>query len=301
MSDGMGHLMRFLVLLCLLVTTGCAAAPKQFNGAESPLIYDAAAVARADRVVVLIPGALASVRIFAPTDRWVDDGYALVYYRFPGLDDLPLDHTLGIENAAQQIADFAVRYPDKSFRLLGYSTGGPIAILAAERMGDAVDVKVAAMSSAVERAGGIQTAVQGGLDLAAAVIAAQSLHQEKIVKEYYRTLLFGRRGLRDPARIRDADDIVGGDDKRIVLPEGAMPRAHTRDLRRWTLDDMPRLPAGRLRFFVGLEDSVFSTGQTQRFARNFGDVTILGYPEQGHLLFLTRPDVFNDIKAFFEE
>jgi pimeloyl-ACP methyl ester carboxylesterase len=290
--------MRYLAMLSILLLAACARQTPSFTGAESPLIYDAGAVARADRIAVLIPGALASVKIFAPARAWEDQGYALVYYRFPGLDGLPLDHALGIENAAQQIADFASRYPDKSFRLLGYSTGGPIAILAAERMGG--DVKVAAMSSAVERAGGLQTFVQGGLDVVAAVLAAGSLQQDKIWKSYYRTLLFGRKGLRNPDRVSEADDIVGGDDRHIAPPGVDMSRAHAADLRHWRLDDGPRLAPERLRFFVGLEDSVFSTGQTQRFARQFGGAKIMGYPEQGHLLFLTRPDVFDDVLAFFD-
>ncbi len=294
-----GANLRYLFLLCLMLLTACATETPRFDGAESPLLYDAAAVANADKIAIFIPGALASVRIFAPADDWQDQGYALVYYRYPGLDGLPLDHALGIENAAQQIADFASRYPDKPIRLLGYSTGGPIAIRAAEQISG--DVKVAAMSSAVERAGGVTTAFRGGTDAVAAVLAVGSFDRAKIWRQYYRTLLFGRKGLRDPVLVARADAIIGPDRGGVTPPPPDMPRAHTRDLSRWTLADTPRLPAENLRFFIGVEDSLFSTNQTRRFARNFGAVQIWAYRQQGHLLFESHPRVFDDVLSFFED
>jgi pimeloyl-ACP methyl ester carboxylesterase len=291
--------LRYLVLICLALLAGCTSGQPRFAGVQSPLLYDPAQVERADKVAILIPGALASVGIFAPAQAWQDEGYALVYYRYPGLDGLPLDHDLGIENAARQIAEFTLGYPGKHFRLLGYSTGGPIAILAAEQIGG--DVRVAAMSTAVERGGGLRTTARGGFDLLGAVLATGSLSRSKLWRQYYRILLFGRKGLRDPALVARADAIIGPDDGGITAPPPDMPRAHTGDLRRWTLDGTPTLPADRIRFFIGLEDALFSTGQTRRFARQFGDVTILGYPRQGHLLFETYPQVFDDVLAFFEE
>jgi pimeloyl-ACP methyl ester carboxylesterase len=293
-----GRPLRYLFLLCLLALSACAREPTAFTGVESPLLYNEQAVAQADKIAIFVPGALASVRIFTPALDWKDDGYALVFYRYPGLDDLPLDHALGIENAASQIAEFASRYPGKQFRLLGYSTGGPIAIRAAEQMTG--DVKVAAMSPAVELGGGLLTGLHGGYDLLTAVLVAGSFEESKVWRQYYRTLLFGRNSLRDPDSVAKADAILGPDDDGITAPPDGMTRAHTRDLRRWTLDDTPRLPPERLRFFIGLEDSLFSTGQTRRFARNFGAIQIWGYPGQGHLLFEAYPPVFDDILTYFE-
>ncbi len=291
-------LLRYVVLLCLVLMSACARETPDFTGAELPLLYDPQHVADADKIAIMIPGALASVGIFRPTKDWRDAGYALVYYRYPGLDDLPLDHALGIENAARQIADFTSRYPDKSIRLLGYSTGGPIAIRAAELIGG--DVKVAAMSSAVERGGGLRTAARGGFDLLGAIASTGSFDRSKLWRNYYRILLFGRKGLRDPALVARADAIIGPDGGAVTAPPAEMPRAHTGDLRRWTLDAGPRLPPEKLRFFVGQEDSLFSTGQTRRFARQFGAVRIMVYRDQGHLLFETHPQVFDDVLAYFE-
>jgi pimeloyl-ACP methyl ester carboxylesterase len=162
------------------------------------------------------------------------------------------------------------------------------------------DVKVAAMSPAVELGGGLLTGLHGGYDLLTAVLVAGSFEESKVWRQYYRTLLFGRNSLDDPRRMADADAILGPDDDSITAPPPGMTRAHTRDLRRWTLDDAPRLPPDRLRFFIGLEDSLFSTGQTRRFARNFGAIEIWGYPGQGHLLFESYPPVFDDILTYFE-
>ncbi|MGL5009162.1 MAG: alpha/beta fold hydrolase [Paracoccaceae bacterium] len=287
------------ILLCLIFLAACAPDPSRFSGAESPLLYDPAAVARAETIAIFIPGALASNSIFTPADPWQDRGYALVYYRFPGLDGLPFDHALGIEDAAARIAAFASTYPDKRFRLLGYSTGAPIAIRAAEQMQG--DVRVAAMSSAVEFGGGLQTTLQASSDLVAAVLTTGSLDRRKIWRAYYRTLLYGRNASDDPDLMASADEIIGDNETGITLPPDGLPRAHTANLRQWTLNRAPRLPAHQLRFFVGLEDSLFSTSQTQAFASNFGDVKIIAYPRNGHLLFETSGRVFDDIFVYFEE
>jgi pimeloyl-ACP methyl ester carboxylesterase len=290
--------MRWFPFLVMLMCAACSAEKSSFRGAQSPLAYDVAAVSRADRIAILIPGALASVDIFAPAQKWKASGYAIVTYRFPGMDGLPLDHRLGIEDAAAQIAAFTAGHPGKAYRLLGYSTGGPIAISAAGRI--AGDVKVAAMSSAVERAGGTATALRSSFDVLAAAARAGSVDREVVWLEYYRTLLFGRAGLKNPDLRAQASTIVAKERSRIVIPEGELLAAHSEDLRGWRLPPAPRLPADRLRFFIGQEDPVFSDAQTAAFARAFGAPGIARYPAQGHLLFLTRPEVFDDVLAFFE-
>lgn len=290
--------MRCFLLLVFLMCAACSAPKTPFRGSESPLVYDAGEVTRANRVAILIPGALASVDIFAPARRWRGSGYAIVTYRFPGMDGLPLDHRLGIEDAAARIAEFTERYPGKKYRLLGYSTGGPVAIAAASRIEG--DVKVAAMSSAVERAGGTATAVRSTIDVLAAAARSGSVNLEVIWLEYYKTLLFGRVGLKDPELQARARDIVAEERTRIVIPEGDLLKSHSEDLRRWRLPPSPRLSADRLRFFIGQQDPVFSDAQTEAFARAFGAPGIARYPGQGHLLFLTWPEVFDDVLEFFE-
>ncbi len=260
------------------------------------LIFDPEEVTAAKKIAVLFPGALAEVSIFDAADKWRDEGYALVRYRFPGLDGRPLHPPLNIAEAAEEVATFLRRYPGKTVRLLGYSTGGAIALTTAALVGG--DLRVALMSCAVEAGGGIQTGLRGALDIAVAATRAGSLSRRAIWLEYYKTLLFGRHGRGSPQAVALIKERLD----RIVMPEGDLPRAHTDDLRRWRLPDARRLPpAPKVRLFVGLEDPVFSLDQSRAMAARLGGAAVTGYAGQGHLLFLTEPGVFDDILAFFED
>lgn len=291
------HLAK-LPLLCLFgALLGCAT-PKPFAGAQSPLLFDKDQVQRADTLLFLVPGALASIEIFDPVKNWNEPGYAPIYYRFPGLDGLPMDHSLGIDNAATQIAALANRYPGKKVRILGYSTGGPIGILALDKI-HAADVRAAAMSPAVTRAGGIGTAARAVGDVLGSALRVGSVDRETVWLDYYRTLLFGHAGLKDPALSDRIDQLVDAKKETIIIPGTALANAHSRDLRRWSLPKGAHSNPSHIRFFIGLSDPVFSTAQTRRFSRRLGGVLTYGYPGQGHLLFLTHPGVFDDVLGFF--
>lgn len=288
------------IFLSMLVLVGCAEKELPLDSSQSPLIFDPVDVQQADTIAILVPGALAPIEIFSPAAVWKDAGYALVHYRFPGLDGLPLDHRLGIENAARQIADFANSYPEKRIRLLGYSTGGPIVIVAANDIGSE-DVKVAAMSPAVQNGGGLCTVMRGTYDVAAAAIRAGSFRWDEVWLEYYRTLLFGRKGLSNPELADEIEAIVRREKGKIVVPSSSLSEAHSADLRDWEIDEGFRADPDKVRFYIGAEDPVFSTEQTQEFAQAIGVTTVQEFPDQGHLIFLTRPDIFTDIFDFFEE
>ncbi len=287
------------ISLCTSIV-GCASQRLPVNGAESPLLFDPAEVENSDAIAVFIPGALAPIDIFSPAKAWRVSGYALVYYRFPGLDGLPLDHELSIDGAAEEIAQFANRYPQKPIRLLGYSTGGPIAILASQRIsGD--DVKVAALSPAPPKAGGFWTAWRSSYDVIAASIRAGSTRREKVWREYYRTLLFGRAGLKNPGLADRIDQLAEQQREKIVIPERDMNRAHTRDIRRWTVPGDLYIDREKVTFYIGAEDPVFSVKQIWEFAESIGVTRVIEYPKGGHLLFITHPEVFNDVLSFFGE
>ncbi len=291
---------RLHILALVLLMAGCAHQPLPTRGAESPLIFDPAELDASDAIVVLVPGALASIEIFSPAEAWRRDGYALVYYRFPGLDGLPLDHSLSIEGAAEDIAQFANRHPGKPIRLLGFSTGGPIVLLAS-RMIETDDVRVVALSPAPPKAGGFGTVFRSGLDVIAASIRAGSLKRDKVWFEYYRTLLFGRAGLADPDLAERSVAIAAEQRERIVLPTGDLSRAHTRALRDWTPPDDLSVEPDAVSFYIGGEDPVFSVKQYRKFAASIGATRIRTYPRGGHLLFLTHPEVFDDMLSFFGE
>jgi pimeloyl-ACP methyl ester carboxylesterase len=191
-----------------------------------------------------------------------------------------MDPSVGIENAANQIADLANRYPGKKVRILGYSMGGVIGILASSRM-QSTDVRVAAMSTAVPRAGGLNTALRASGDVLAAALRVRSVDRETDWLEYYRTLLFGHVGLKGPALADQIDALAAAKKETIVLPSPTQADAHSLNLRGWSLPKGTKVGPARVRFFVGLADPVFTTAQTHRFSRHLGGVRILGIPVRG--------------------
>lgn len=283
----------------MLWLAGCGV-PLTTQSQQDPMVYDPAAVAAADRIAILIPGALSGVAIFDESADWEEAGYARVLYRYPGLDGLPADHFVSPSVVAADIAAFANGYPGKDIALVGYSTGGPIALLSAPQISPGRDVRVAAMSTAVEYGGGIPTVWRGLVDIARAMVATGSTERQVVWKRFWAGLLYGPDALDDPAFADRLDRDIKAGEKIIVRLEPAVALAHTLGLPGFELPDDLDLTGIPVAFFVGFNDRVFSLNQTRRFAQKVGDVTIYGYPEQGHLLFFTRPDVFEDMRAFVE-
>lgn len=265
----------------------------------SHLIYDAEELSAARAIAVCVPGALSSINIFEPTHAWRAQGYGMAYYPFPGLDGRAIAPKLNIQEAANEIVQLAAKYPNKPVRLLGYSTGGPIVISAAAQMRG--DVKVAAMAPAVEAGGGLRTGVPGLWDIVKSAMRSKPLQPKAVWMEYYRVLLFGRAVGNDRALSELADQLIAEHREQLVLPDGGKPRAHTDDLRYWRAPQGCAFSADRVRFFVGLKDPVFSLAQTQELCRILGTITITGYPDHGHLLFLSHKPVFEDVYNFFED
>ena len=290
---------RLFLIFAFLWVSACGV-PFARKGAQNPLVYNAVEVAQADKIAIFIPGVLASIDIFDATETWGDAGYARALYRFPGLDGLANDHFIDPATIADEIADFANAYPDKDIALIGYSTGGPVALLTAPKISKGRTVRVAAMSTAVEYGGGLPTALRGASDIVRAMVATGAVDRETVWKRFWAGLLYGIDALDDPAFAdRLARDIAAGE-KIIVKLDPAVAIAHAAGLPTFELPDDLDLTGIPVGFFVGLNDRVFSTAQTVDFSRKIGNVTIFGYPEQGHLLFFTRPDVFEDMRAFVE-
>ncbi len=296
-------LTTFLLILTLAACAGGVAKEPGPAPRDGALLYDAAMVARADRIVVFVPGALNSVAMFAPAGGWVDGGFAPVFYRFPGLDGLPLDRVLEPGAAAEEIAAFALRHPDKDVALVGYSSGAAIAILAADRIRDGRRVPVVAISPAVERAGGMPTILAGAGDIVRAAARAESKDVFSIWTEYWQILLYGRNA-RPPEPVRTAIREGARElraERQFRPPLAGLARSHAARLRYWELPPDLDLSHAPVRIYVGAEDPVFSTAQTLAFARKLGLEGIHTYPGDGHLLYLTQTDVFVTAQAFAEE
>lgn len=262
------------------------------------MLYDPAEIEAARCLAVLIPGAFSRISIFERAETWRARGYALAHYRLPGLDGRALSPPLDLEAAAGEIVALARRYPGKPLRLLGYSTGGPIALMAAAQIGG--HVKVALMSTSVERGGGLATARRTIVHLAVAAADARSVRLAPVWFSYYRVLLFGRAARHDTDLAVRADSIIEARRDKIVLPTAPLRRAHTRALRRWRIPANLKFLPDQVCLFWGTEDCVFHEDQIKRFAQQIGGVPVTAYPAQGHLLFASHPVVFDDVYDFFE-
>jgi len=298
-NRSMHGFMRWIFIL--LMCAGCSPALLRTIGTQDPFIYDAAAVARADKVAVFIPGALSSIEVFGPSRNWEAAGFARAFYRYPGLDGLATDHRLDPSTAAADVARFANGLqPGAQVVLVGYSTGALIALEAAPLIAPGHKVRVAAMSPAVEHAGGLRTIASGAGDVARAVQFTGSLSKEKVWPRFWAGLLFGREALAAPMPSRALREAVAEGAMIQTKLDTQIALAHTLALPGWRLPNNLDLTGIPVAFFIGLSDPVFSTRQTTDFSRKIGGVPILGYPGQGHLLFFTRPDVFGDMLDFAE-
>ena len=129
------HLARRLpLLLAVLGLIACAPLPGPDRAGTFPLLEDGNARPGVKRAIVAIPGAFASANIFAPVLDWKVPDSTVIVYRFPDMDGLPLDHRVQIDGSAQLIADYVNDLGAQEVYLLGYSTGGPIAIETAQRI-----------------------------------------------------------------------------------------------------------------------------------------------------------------------
>ena len=147
------------------------------------------------------------------------------------------------------------------------------------------------------------TLARGASDILRSAARAQSVDPLNVWVEYWQILLRGRNARPIPEFrervIETAREHRG--DRDLGPPETRLARSHARYLSRWELPEDLSLDHVRLRIYAGLEDPVFSTAQTLRFARKLGAEQIYGYPREGHLLYLTQPDVFETARRFAEE
>ncbi len=281
---------------------GCVPADITTAPPVSPLVFDASEVAAASKIALFVPGAFASVDIFDAAAFWADEGYALAFYRFPGRDGMAGDHALDIDVAGGIVADFVADHPHHDVVLVGYSTGGPIVLTAADRVRRAPPrtggLAVALISPAVERAGGVQTRLRGFGDVVRAAWRARSLRADAVWRAYWQVLLFGRDNLTNPDFAPRIDGFMAADFPLLTPPTPEVAELHTRALARWTLPrdfSLGDIPVG---IFLGAADPVFTMDQSQTLARRLGVGRIVAYPDDGHMPFLTQERLFPDILAF---
>ncbi|MBY5932166.1 alpha/beta hydrolase [Tateyamaria omphalii] len=291
--------MRWLyALAAALWLTACAV--QDSAPPSDPLIYDAAAMARADSAVLAIPGAMTSIRVLTPIERFATRDRAIAYFRLPGFDERPSAESVDLDRAAARIARLVQTYDLKRIDIIGHSTGAVIALEAAKdirALSPNTEVRVSGISTALPAPQPILAGLRGAAGTVAAATRTRSLNPRKVWLEYYRRLAYGPDVETVPERAQAADALVEANTDRIELPENGLYRRHTRDLRRWTNPDPEALAGARITFYHGAVDPVFPRRPTQRFVDTLPGADITFIDGHGHLILLTYPQVWDLIGA----
>ncbi|MEL6465411.1 MAG: alpha/beta hydrolase [Pseudomonadota bacterium] len=267
---------------------------------SDPLLFDDAAMARADSAMIGIPGALTSIRVLHPMDEFATRNRAIAYFRLPGFDGRPSSESIDLDRAAGRIAALVRRHELKRIDLIGHSTGAVIALEAAKDIratSPATDVRVTGISTALPAPQPVLAGVRGAAGTIAAAARARSLNPRKVWLEYYRRLAYGPDVDTSPETIEAADALVEANTARITLPEDGLYRRHTRDLRRWTNPEPDALTGTEITFYHGAVDPVFPPRPTQRFVATLPGAKVTFIEGHGHLILLTYPQVWDQIAA----
>jgi pimeloyl-ACP methyl ester carboxylesterase len=290
---------RALTMLACLALAGCAA-PDPVVPDVRPMLTLVGDPDRTRDLVIVIPGALTSVHAY--DDVPLAHGAALVGYRFPGIDGRPRDRPVKIGQAGAEIAAYVRAHPARQVRLIGMSTGGPIALEAAKRIhGSKVEVEVAILSSALPAPATALATVAGLSDIADASGRAHSLDRIEVFGEYYRTLLLGRGHYRNPALATYSADVAERIKTYLRLPGDGITRSQGANLLVWTLQHPEDLSGTRILFLHGAQDPVFPIAGVRRLAARLPEARVITYPLSGHLLLATEPSVYADMEAAFRE
>ncbi|WP_299293398.1 alpha/beta hydrolase [uncultured Tateyamaria sp.] len=297
--------MRAALLLVLsFVLSGCVA-PIDPSSDETPIVFDAQAVASARSVVIATPGALTSISVLRDLDRFASPDRAVVYYRLPGLDGRARSGRVDIERAATTLTDFVAHHEFEQVYFVGFSTGNAINLEAAKILAvSQSDVRstIAGISTALPAPQPTLAGVRGFAGNVAAAARVGSLNRRDIWLEYYKTLLFGPPD-GQPATVRkSAETLTAANAPRIVVPDAALARSHASALIGWTNSEPERLKDIDIVLFHGARDPVFPLRAVVRFAEGLPrPATVVSYDNNGHLLLITQPRIFDHMFAFFEQ
>lgn len=284
------------LLLCVLAA---ACAPQQAEPPSDPLLFDASAMARADRVVIGIPGALTSIRVLQPIEGFATHTRAVAYFRLPGFDGRSASESIDLDRAAARIARLVAAHDLKRVDLVGHSTGAVIALEAAKdirALSPDTKVHVSGISTALPAPQPVLAGLRGAAGTLAAAARARSLNPRKVWLEYYRRLAYGPEVEASPTTAAAADSLVAANNDRITLPEDGLYRRHTRDLRRWTNPDPEALDGADITFYHGAVDPVFPPRPVRRFVNTLPDASVTFIDGHGHLILLTYPQVWDAIQ-----
>ena len=291
----MGKIIRSVFLFSFVVLTGCATSDASMQK-SSPFQVASGNLATAKQMVLLVPGALASTRIFQGARNWGTDDSVIIDYRFPGMDGRPFDSEVIIDKAAEDIALYFNQWRKNSSRklvLIGFSTGAAISIEARGLIEN--NVETVAISSAVPFPGMIQAASRSSIDILASMARSSSFDVEVFWREYYKTLLFGRDWHTNPNIARRAEQILEQNSESIRTPGGQLGRAHSGDLTYWRLSKKARAATTPLEFYHGEVDPVVPIRKISKLASKL-NASVTKVDQVGHLVLTVRPEVLEQIR-----
>jgi len=285
----------WLVLAAGLMPAACGQTPE----AAKPPLYSSGTTTSPEEITFLLPGALTTARIFGPANDWASDRHLVVEYRLPGMRGEPMDPPLNLARSAQWVADYANRYPKARINLLGYSTGAAIAIEATGRIEDSRRVKVVAVSSATPFPGAAVAMARGVAGVARSALAAGTLDRQRVWEEYFITLYLGSGWQSSPEKSALADEIRRSFEGRLNTPGEGHGRAQSASLLVWALSPQAKASQADITFFHGENDPVFPLAMVRNLAARL-DGTVCVLPQDGHMPYLSWPDLISRTERVFE-
>lgn len=291
---------RFGLLILALSLAGCARAP--VVSTQEPLLYAKEDIGRAKSIVIGIPGALTSIKVFLPIEGWRTSDRTIAYYRLPGFDEQPGDTPLSINEAAGHIATFVRDGGFEEVYLIGHSTGAAIALETAKalrRVRPGMAVHVAGVSTALPAPQPLLAGARGAKSTVAAAMRARTLRPRDVWIEYYRRLSYGRDTSHHEAVIRAANARIAREGNQIELPPKSVTRRHFTAILGWRNNGPERLSGTQMTFWHGGEDPVFPIPAVKRFTKTLPDAHLRVLPHHGHVILLTYPQIWAEMEALW--
>lgn len=296
---------RIGLMIFALALTGCAHAPvlnAPDKTAAPPLLYAKEDIGQAKSVVIGIPGALTSIKVFLPIENWRTQERTIAYYRLPGFDEQPGDVPLSINAAASQIATFVRDGGFEEVHLIGHSTGAAIALETAKalrRVRPKMKVHVAGISTALPAPQPFLAGVRGAKSTVAAAVRARTLRPRDVWIEYYRRLSYGRDTSYHLEVIQAANERIAREGDNITLPPKSVTRRHFTAILGWQNSRPERLEGTQITFWHGAEDPVFPPRAVKRFTATLPNAQLRMLPHHGHVILLTYPQIWAEMEALW--
>lgn len=283
------------LVLCLMLA---ACAVRQDSESASPILYEDADLGRANAVVIGIPGALTSIKVLTPIERFRTPRRTVAYYRLPGYDEHPGSAPFSIPLAARQIAQFVESGAFDQVYFVGHSTGAAIAMEAAKRLRVSrpeTEIQIAGISTALPAPQPVLSGIRSVGGTIAAAVRARSLHPRTVWIEQYRRVSYGPDASHHAEVIAKANALVRERGEQIQLPKRGLGIKHFSAILGWQNARPERLEGVDIAFWHGGVDPVFRARAVDRFAKRLPQAEVKVLNHHGHVILLTYPEIWDEM------